>query len=124
MTILIAHNKAGTSRSIKSRLTKYGYEVIISKSYPEAFLQVEQLHPDLIITDLASSSLAFQMISEIKKGPDKRTPILILSNVGQENLVEEAFSLGADDYISQPGKLNELYLRINLLAKGRLKNAA
>lgn len=124
MTILIAHNQAGTSRSIKSRLKKYGYEVIISKNYPEAFLQVEQLHPDLVITDLAYSSSAFQMISEIKKSPHKKASILILCSLGQENLVEEAFSLGADDYISQPGKPDELYLRINLLAKGRLKQVA
>ena len=124
MTILIAHNQAGNSRSIKSRLKKDGYQVIISNSYPKAVLQVQQHHPDLIITDLAYSSSAFKMINEIKQGPGKKTPILILSGLGQENLVEQAFDLGADDYISQPNKLEELSLRINLLAKGRIKAEA
>lgn len=124
MTILIAHNKAGQSRSIKSRLIKSGYDVIISKSYPEAVQQVEQHCPDLIITDLEYSTSAFQMINEIKNGPDKKIPILILSGLGQESLVEEAFNLGADDYISQPTRLHELSLRVNLLAKGRFKDVA
>ena len=83
MKILIAHNEAGNSRSIKSRLKKCGHEVIISKSFREAFQQVVQHHPDLIIADLAYSTSTFQMINEVKKRADKKTPILILSNLGQ-----------------------------------------
>jgi DNA-binding response OmpR family regulator len=39
--------------------------------------------------------------------------------MGQEHIVEEAFDLGADDYITKPFSLNELIIRIKKQLKGR-----
>jgi DNA-binding response OmpR family regulator len=50
-------------------------------------------------------------------GAEKRkyphgTPVIILSGMGQENVVLEAFQLGADDYITKPFSPNELSVRV------------
>ncbi len=42
----------------------------------------------------------------------KKIPIIVLSAMGQENVVLEAFQLGADDYITKPFSLNELSVRV------------
>ena len=40
-----------------------------------------------------------------------------MSKAGQERFGETAFELGADDYVSHHNKLQELSLRINILAR-------
>lgn len=122
MKILIASNKEVTSNTVKSFLQKNGYQVLTTNSYPETIEQIEQYHPDLIITDLNLSVFAFNLIHEVKTSrQNKQIPIIVMSNTGQERLVETAFELGADDYISHHNKLQELSLRINILARCRSK---
>jgi DNA-binding response OmpR family regulator len=45
-------------------------------------------------------------------------PVIILSAMEQENVVLEAFQLGADDYITKPFSLNELSVRVKRFALG------
>ncbi|MCC9168407.1 hypothetical protein LN893_16300 [Pontibacter sp. XAAS-A31] len=42
--------------------------------------------------------------------------MIVLSTMGQENVVVEAFNLGADDYITKPFSPNELALRVRRFA--------
>jgi len=44
-------------------------------------------------------------------------PVLILSALGQEGKIEEAFKYGVDDYITKPFSLVELAIRIKKLVK-------
>lgn len=42
-------------------------------------------------------------------------PVIVFSTLGQEEVVEEAFMLGADDFITKPFSLNEVVLRATKL---------
>ena len=118
MKILIANNKGVTNSSVTSYLQQNGYHVVTSNSYPETLKKIEECHPDLIIADLNLSESTFKLINEIKTNPqNKQISIIVISKDGQESLVETAFELGADDYISNYNKLQELSLRINILAR-------
>ncbi len=125
MTILIAQNQAISHPAVSVSLLNEGYRVITGKGFSEAMQMVEDQHPDLIITDLSTSSSAFKLICAIRQKEDTaNTPIMVLSEAGQENLVEKAFELGASDYLSLPNKMNELSIRIHLLAKYKAKTHA
>lgn len=125
MKILIANNKEVTSKSVQCFLQKDGYQVLTTKSYPETIKQIQQFHPDIIITNLNFSDFAFNLIHKVKTCPDgEQIPIIVMSKAGQGSLVETAFELGADDYVSHHNKLRELSLRINLLARCRAKAKA
>ena len=57
-----------------------------------------------------------EILGFVKNTAAKKIPVIVLSAMGQENVVVEAFSLGADDYITKPFSPNELSLRVRRFA--------
>ncbi|MEO6454665.1 MAG: response regulator transcription factor [Ginsengibacter sp.] len=113
MTILVAEDDMITLKTIELRLTKDGHKVIISQDGRDALKKIEDSSPDLIITDIMMPfSSGFEIIGAAKKKEGKKIPIIVLSAMGQENVVLEAFELGADDYITKPFSPNELSVRV------------
>jgi DNA-binding response OmpR family regulator len=58
-----------------------------------------------------------ELISIVKSDPNKKLPIIVLSGLGQEDTVMEAFQLGADDFITKPFNPTELSVRVKRLMK-------
>ena len=116
MKILIAEDDELILKIIEFRLKKDGHEVIISKDGRDALLKIEELLPDLVISDIMMPyTSGLEIVSELKTKYGKKIPIIILSSMGQEDVVLEAFKLGADDFITKPFSPNELTMRINRL---------
>lgn len=116
MKILIAEDDPIILRTIVLRLKKDGYEVIGTPDGREALEQIEAGLPDLIITDIMMPfSSGLEIVGKVKQKPERKTPVIILSAMGQENVVLEAFKLGADDYITKPFSPNELSMRVKRL---------
>lgn len=113
MTILVAEDEMIMLKTIELRLKKDGYNVIATQDGMEALRKIEELSPDLIITDIMMPFLSgLEIIETVKKKLGRKTPIIVLSAMGQENVVLEAFQLGADDYITKPFSPNELSMRV------------
>jgi len=72
----------------------------------------------MIIADIMMPfTSGLEIVSLVKQGSlHRKVPIIILSSMGQENVVLEAFNLGADDYITKPFSPNELSMRVKRLA--------
>jgi DNA-binding response OmpR family regulator len=112
MTILVADDEMIMLKTIELRLKKDGHNVIICQDGREALKKIEESSPDLIITDIMMPFLSgLEIIGAVKK-EGKKIPIIVLSAMGQENVVLEAFQLGADDYITKPFSPNELSMRV------------
>lgn len=113
MTILVAEDEIIMLKTIELRLKKDGHNVIACHDGREALQKFEEITPDLIITDMMMPFLSgLEIINEVKKKGGKKIPIIVLSAMGQENVVLEAFQLGADDYITKPFSPNELSVRV------------
>ena len=113
MTILVAEDDLIMLKTIELRLKKDGHTVIISHDGREALKELESSSPDLIITDIMMPfSSGLEIIGVVKKRTGKKIPVIVLSAMGQENVVLEAFQLGADDYITKPFSPNELSMRV------------
>jgi len=113
MKILIAEDDQLMIKMLEFRLKKDGHEVIITHDGREAVNKLEEFQPDLVITDIMMPYLSgLEVVSAVKKRYPTGTPVIILSGMGQENVVLEAFQLGADDYMTKPFSPNELSVRV------------
>lgn len=117
MTILVAEDEIIMLKTIELRLKKDGHTVILTQDGREALKRIEESAVDLIITDIMMPfASGLEIIEAVKRKPGKKIPVIVLSAMGQENVVLEAFQLGADDYITKPFSPNELSLRVKRFA--------
>ncbi|MDE3183780.1 MAG: response regulator [Bacteroidota bacterium] len=113
MKILVAEDEMIMQKTIELRLKKDGHEVTTCSDGREAIQKIEEINPDLIITDIMMPfASGLEIIEAVKRKGDKNIRIIVLSAMGQENVVLEAFQLGADDYITKPFSPNELSMRV------------
>lgn len=113
MKILIAEDEPIMRKTLEMRLKKDGHEVIVAADGREALQQLALSDPDLVITDIMMPyASGLEIVGAVKQEGKRRIPVIILSAMGQENVVVEAFSLGADDFMTKPFSPNELAIRV------------
>ncbi|MGI8637871.1 MAG: response regulator transcription factor [Segetibacter sp.] len=118
MKILVAEDEPLMLMAIEAKLKNEGFEVIGVQDGREALKILETTTPDLIITDiLMPYTSGLELISIVKSGQNRKLPIIVLSGLGQEDTVMEAFQLGADDFITKPFNPTELSVRVKRLMK-------
>ncbi|MCY7420609.1 MAG: response regulator transcription factor [Chitinophagaceae bacterium] len=121
MKILVAEDEPMMLMAIVARLKKDGYEVTSTTDGRQALKAIETSTPDLIITDiLMPYTSGLELIGIVKSTSSNKIPILVLSGLGEEETVMEAFQLGADDFLTKPFNAMELSVRVKRLLK--LKN--
>jgi DNA-binding response OmpR family regulator len=117
MKILIAEDEPLMLKMLEFRLLKDGYEVIAAVDGKQALEFLNAANPDMVITDIMMPfASGLEILGEVKKITGKKIPVIMLSAMGQENVVLEAFQLGADDYITKPFSPNELSMRVRRFA--------
>lgn len=115
--ILVADDEPMILKALEFRLKRDGYHVITAVDGKEAMDKISSEAPDLIVTDIMMPyHTGLEIITHVKAS-GKSCPVIILSSVGLEQKVVEAFRLGADDFVTKPFSPNELTLRISKLLK-------
>lgn len=115
MKILVAEDEPIMRKTICLKLQKEGYDVITTDNGREAMKLIETEQPQLVITDIMMPyASGLEIVGKVKQSANS-IPIIVLSAMGQENVVVEAFNLGADDFISKPFSPNELSMRVRRL---------
>jgi two-component system response regulator VicR len=116
MKILICEDDEMVLKMVEFKLRKEGYEVHPAHDGKEAATKIGELNPDLIITDIMMPYLnGLEIVNHVRKILKFKTPIIIVSSIGLEKTVLEAFQLGADDFITKPFSPNELSVRVKKL---------
>ncbi|MZQ75973.1 MAG: sporulation transcription factor Spo0A [Peptoclostridium sp.] len=89
----------------------------------EAVELVNQKKPDLLLLDIIMPYLdGFGVIKRLKAScRDYEPKIIVVSNVGQENIAQKAIQLGAEYYMVKPFCADMLRERIIQIAKAELK---
>ena len=95
------------------RLRHAGYNILIAPN-GKAGLDILDENPniDLIISDLIMPEMGgLEFITEVRSRKFTM-PILVISALAEMKIVEEAYSLGANDFITKPFKPDEIVIRI------------
>lgn len=114
--ILICEDDEMVLKMVEFRLRKEGYDVHPAADGKESLVKIQSVQPDLIITDIMMPYITgLEIVHRIRKEFQLKTPIIIVSSIGLEKTVLEAFQLGADDFITKPFSPNELSVRVSKL---------
>jgi len=100
--ILLIEDEVYLIKIYGNKLKMSGFDVSVATTGDEGLHKVMTDKPDLILLDLIlpAGKDGFQVLEEIKKNPStKKTPVIILSNLGQQSDIESCMSLGAVDYL-------------------------
>jgi len=119
--ILVVEDDTFLENLIVQRLKNEGFKV---EWFPEGKAALEFLKktiPVLVVLDLLLPGLdGFQILQEIRADPRlKELPVIVLSNLGEQEHISRAKMLGADDYLVKAHfTLGEIVEKINkLIAK-------
>jgi DNA-binding response OmpR family regulator len=99
--ILIAEDDEMISSMYKTKFTADGYNVFIADNGAEAIEIAKKEKIDLILLDIIMPQLdGFSVLKELKKMSKlKKTPIVLLTNLGTEEDMKKGKELGARDYV-------------------------
>ena len=113
MKILVCEDEEMLLTSLEFRLKKQGFEVIRAVDGKEAVDKVVSEMPDLVIADIMMPEVSgMELITFIRKKMNSTLPIIIISALGNDETILQAFQEGATDFIAKPFKPTELVLRI------------
>lgn len=114
LKILIAEDELLILKTIEMRLKKEGYDVIAVSDGMAAINQIKSQSPDLIILDIMMPFFSgLEVVAQVRQDMQLTTPIIMLSSMGQEDTMVQAFKIGANDYVTKPFSPNELLARIS-----------
>jgi two-component system KDP operon response regulator KdpE len=114
--ILVVDDEAPIRRSLKVNLETRGYMVDTAETGEKAMVALENRRPDLLILDLLMPGMGG--IDVVRKLRAVSTiPIIVLSAIGEEAQKVQALELGADDYMTKPFGMEELFARIRSLLR-------
>src|SRR6185503_8414906 len=109
--IIVVDDDAQLTRVLRTGLKSRGYEV---RTAPDGMLALETFNewqPDLVITDLAMPVMAgLELCRQLRAV--SQVPIIVLSAKGEEKTKIEALDLGADDFVTKPFGIDELFARV------------
>jgi DNA-binding response OmpR family regulator len=96
--ILVAEDEKPMAKTMNIKLTRAGFEVTIASNGEEVLLLLDENTYDLIITDLMMPKVdGFKILTEIKKR-GLTVPVIVTSNLSQEEDEKKAKDLGAINY--------------------------
>ena len=115
-SILLVDDDKRLRDLLKDYLNEKNFQVFTSEDFNEAREILGFFIFDLIILDrMMPSGDGINLIQHIKKA--SKTPIIMLTAMGENNDKIDGLKTGTDDYLSKPFEPEELFLRINNLLK-------
>lgn len=99
--ILIVEDEPVIQKAITEALRGEGYDVSAVFDADEGAASLGKSKPDLILLDLILPGRSgFEFLQEVKNSAETADiPVIILSNLGDEEEVEQAMKLGASNFL-------------------------
>jgi two-component system alkaline phosphatase synthesis response regulator PhoP len=121
--VLIIEDEAHIVELLTMALKQNNYQVSSLKSADQVISTILDFKPDCLLLDvMLPGKSGFDVCREVKTNQaTANLPIILLTAKAEENDKLLGFELGADDYITKPFGIKELFARIEALLR-RAKN--
>lgn len=101
MKLIIAEDEEILREVLKEKFERAEFKVLTARDGEEALELIKKSNPDAVLLDLIlPKKTGLSVLEEAKKHPGIKTiPIIVLSNLGEDENIKQALSLGAADYL-------------------------
>jgi DNA-binding response OmpR family regulator len=114
--IMIVEDEAGLRQGLEINLRLENYETAQAADGEEAIRLFHAESPDLVLLDLMLPKRSgFEVLDHIRK--ISKIPVILLTARGQETDKVRGLRGGADDYVTKPFGLQELFARIDAVMR-------
>jgi putative two-component system response regulator len=119
--VLVADDSEDARRTTADMLKRYGYQPIEAADGAHALDQIQNVRPDLVISDVVMPHLdGFELCRRMKADPATRLiPVILLTGLHARKDRLEGIDAGADDFLTKP--FDGLELRARAASLVRLK---
>ena len=104
---------------LKEKFEKSGFEVLVATDGEQALEIIRRSKPEAVLLDIILPKKdGFEVLYEIRLDPElKSIPVIMLTNLGQDEDIKKAIRMGANDYIVKTQHpINEVVKKVkNLL---------
>lgn len=114
--VLVVEDDNFLVSAYRAKLTKSGFTVEVATDGEEALAKLPGFMPDIIILDVVMPRKdGFATLQEIKQHDEyKNIPVIVATNLGKKDEVEQAKELGAAEFITKSNlSMEELVQKIN-----------
>jgi two-component system KDP operon response regulator KdpE len=116
--VLVVDDEAPIRRALAVNLRARGYDAALAANASEALQLATDRHPDAIILDLGLPDLSgIEVVRRLRRY--NSVPIVILSARDTERDKVAALDAGADDYVTKPFGMDELFARLRAALRRR-----
>jgi DNA-binding response OmpR family regulator len=101
MKVLLVEDDPFLYKVLSQRLYDEGVDVTVATDGEDAVVQAFKLKPSLVLLDLIlPKKSGFEVLSEIRKNPPtSNMPVVVLSNLGQQEDIDQIEKLGVREYL-------------------------
>jgi DNA-binding response OmpR family regulator len=122
LRLLVAEDEPHIRRILVTLLEESGFQVDVASHGGEARRRLEAEVPyDLVLMDIMMpEATGLELLAEMRRLPHRRsTPVVILTAKGQDVDRDEAFRLGAADFITKPFSPKKFLNRVDQILAQR-----
>ncbi len=122
MRILVVDDEPSLRKGLKLGLEQEGYQVLTAEDGEQALRAVDEFHPDLILLDLMLPGIGGM---EVCRRVREKSNVPIIMLTARSDDVDKIFGLevGADDYITKPFNIKEVYARVRAVLRRAAREA-
>jgi two-component system phosphate regulon response regulator PhoB len=117
--ILVVDDEEDIRELVRYNLSKGGYNVVTAGTGEEALRIAQETKPMLVVLDIMLPGIdGLEVCRRIKADASlSKTPIVMISALGEEKDVVTGLELGADDYVSKPFSPGVLLARVKSVVR-------
>lgn len=107
--ILVVDDQIGIVSFLYDFFSRKDYEVLQATNGRSAVQVARKEHPEIVLLDikLGWGMNGIEVLRQIKEFAPK-TKVIMMTSVADEDVIKQAFDLGADDYVIKPFSLHYL----------------